>query len=319
MELSGSDPSHSGHLFAKKIVDKNGKSTTRWFKKDHAGDEGRDVNDLHKKELSIVLKDKSLKEHHSSVAKAIAGKNSLTKKATTTQSNQVNTNSVNQTSDHADLVKIKFHKSCDQYFKEHDIPKDNVALLNMTGGIYNENYIPTSVRITPYKDYDFNEIGLQMEVRSKNHIANVQWLPKDKSVYIELIKKNPKMKDDDFGSNWLATVIKSGQDMKYRSVKLNAKGSGKYSEEFRADAQQYQGYYVWPRLGFSMQEEENKRFKKWATDNKVNAESISDLFKDATGRKEWLERGFPHKATFDLEKDSLNMQIFNAYLGTKKQ
>lgn len=77
--------------------------------------------------------------------------------------------------------------------------------------------------------------------------------------------------------------------------------------------EQYNGYYTWARLGFTMLLPDDFRLPENAT----NAQEVADLMQDEALIRWWKENGQGGEMEFDLHKNSKSFKVLEYYLESK--
>lgn len=78
--------------------------------------------------------------------------------------------------------------------------------------------------------------------------------------------------------------------------------------------QDFDGYLVWGRLGFTMGEEDQARFNRLCQAHGRGEDNLFELLKTEDGKAFWQEHGYTWSGKFNLEDDSDNMNDFEEYL-----
>ncbi len=111
------------------------------------------------------------------------------------------------------------------------------------------------------------------------------------------------------GTNLLINQVTEARKLGFTEIHLYA-----------ARSDEYNGYYTWGRLGFTMRLQQSKdEFTTLMHDNKRPEKTLKDLLSTAEGRNFWKQPdiGFPWEGIFIVDSKSDNSQLLNKYLLSK--
>ncbi len=192
-------------------------------------------------------------------------------------------------------VNFKISKYADDYLVL--IHCNEIELLNLAGGIPQDD----AIEMLHSVDYDF--------------LSNAVTFSTESEMFNErLLFWNDKFIDNQFLSVFskgggLGTFIFINQIIQARKIGL------RFLKVSAARSDQFNGYYTWARLGYSIDSPDDQvEFDQLMLENRRGERSLEELMKSSNGRDFWKKYGFWWQGKFDLNTESENISALNNYL-----
>jgi len=81
----------------------------------------------------------------------------------------------------------------------------------------------------------------------------------------------------------------------------------------------WKGYFIWPKFGYVMEEEEENALKRQLNRDLRNEKNLQELFLTDDGIEYWIKTGDTWKCLFDLDQNSTSRNILKKYKPSGKK
>lgn len=160
----------------------------------------------------------------------------------------------------------------------------------------------------------YSDVGVvSVDVTGDSYFASRRFV---KNQYGDLCVRNDEFeiyskKDRGSGYKIVVNQIKALRQAGVKKISLVASGSKGGS---------YNGYFTWPRLGFSglIDQYHIDKLPEDIQAQMGNSREVRDLFALPGGKEAWLEYGGNIACTFDLKATSVNMKALKAYIAERE-
>lgn len=108
-----------------------------------------------------------------------------------------------------------------------------------------------------------------------------------------------------------------GNNLFYNQVTAAIKHGFKLLRTNPVKGHNFNGYYVWGRLGYSIVQSYLDQYKLWCEENEIEYKPLFEILLDETSRRKWIDNGYSWIGEFNLSDNSENIINYNKYLSIK--